>query len=89
VVGVQNHHLVAEEPGGLRPPVGDQGLGRGQLQFELVVQERPDLGLDLLGLLPGAGEAQQPVVRLCRCRGYGEVESAVLVGQGGAVKRSG
>ena len=28
---------VAEEPGGLRPPVGDQGLGRGQLQFELVV----------------------------------------------------
>jgi hypothetical protein len=28
---------VAEDPGGLRPPVGDQGLGRGQLQFELVV----------------------------------------------------
>ena len=28
VVGVQNHDLIAEEPGGLRPPVGDQGLGR-------------------------------------------------------------
>ena len=28
---------VAEETGSLRPPVGDQGLGGGQLQFELVV----------------------------------------------------
>ena len=28
VVGVQDHDLVAEEPGGLRPPVSDQCLGR-------------------------------------------------------------
>lgn len=28
VVGVQHHDLIAEEAGGLRPPVGDQGLGR-------------------------------------------------------------
>jgi hypothetical protein len=53
VVGVHHHHLVAEEPGGLRPPVGDQGLGRGQLQLELLAQEPPGLVLDLLGLLPG------------------------------------
>jgi hypothetical protein len=68
VVGVQDHDLVAEEPGGLRPPVRDQDLGRRQLQFELVVQELPDPRLDLLGLLPGAGEAQQPVIGLCRTR---------------------
>jgi hypothetical protein len=28
VVGVQHHNLVAEKPGGLCPPVRDQGLGR-------------------------------------------------------------
>jgi hypothetical protein len=38
VVGVQGHDLVAEEPGGLSPPVRDQGLGRGQCQLELLVQ---------------------------------------------------
>jgi hypothetical protein len=70
VVGVQDHNLIAEEPGGLRPPVGDQGLGRGQFQFELVVQELPDASFDLLGFLPGAGEAQQPVVGLCRGPDY-------------------
>ena len=28
VVGVQHHDLIAKEPGGVCPPVGDQGLGR-------------------------------------------------------------
>jgi hypothetical protein len=66
VVGVQGHDLVAEEPGGLGPPVRDQGLGRRQLQLEVLVQELADLGLDLFGFLPGTGEAEQPVVGLCR-----------------------
>jgi hypothetical protein len=78
VVGVQDHDLIAEEPGGLRPPVGDQGLGRGQFQFELVVQELPDASLDLLGLLPGAGEAQQPVIGLCRVPDYAGLLVKVL-----------
>ena len=56
MVGVQHHNFIAEEPGGLRPPVGDQGLGRGQFQFELIVQELPDTSLDLLGFLPGPGK---------------------------------
>jgi len=79
VAGVQDHDLVAEEPGGLRPPVSDQGLGRGQLQFELVVQELPDTSLDLLGLLPGAGEAQQPVVSLCRAPDYAASRAGLQV----------
>jgi hypothetical protein len=70
VVGVQYHDLVAEEPGGLCPPVSDQGLGRRQIQSELVMQELPDLGLDQLRFLSGAGEAEQPVVRLCRLPDY-------------------
>jgi hypothetical protein len=28
VVGVQHHNLIAKEPGGLCPLMGDQGLGR-------------------------------------------------------------
>jgi hypothetical protein len=37
-------------------------LARGQLQLELLAQELADLVLDLLGLLPGAGEAEHPVI---------------------------
>jgi hypothetical protein len=40
----------------------DQGLGRGQLQLEVLTQEPPHRILDLLGLPPGTSEAQQPVV---------------------------
>jgi hypothetical protein len=68
VVGVQYHDLVAEKPGGLRPPVGDQGLGRRQLLLELIVQELSDPSLDLLGLLPGSSEAQQPVIGIAAVR---------------------
>jgi len=64
VIGVQDHDLIAEEPGSLRPPVSDQGLGCGQFQLELIMQELPDAGLDLLGFPPGTGETQQPVVRV-------------------------
>lgn len=62
VVGLQHRDLVAEEPGRSCPAVCDQGLGRGQLQLEVLVQEPPHHVLDLLGLPPGASEAQQPVV---------------------------
>jgi hypothetical protein len=40
----------------------DQGLGRRQLQVELITQELADLSLDLFGFPPGTGEAQQPVI---------------------------
>jgi len=49
-----------------------QGLGLRQFQLELVTQERCDLGLDLLGLAPGTGEPQQPIVGLCRVPDYAE-----------------
>jgi hypothetical protein len=42
--------------------VRDQSLVRRQFQLELVMQELPDLRFDLLGLLPGTGKAQQPVI---------------------------
>jgi hypothetical protein len=54
--------LVAEEVRRLAGGVGDQGLGLGQLQFELVAQERPDPGLDLLSFALGTGEPEQEVV---------------------------
>jgi hypothetical protein len=56
-VGVHHHYLVADEPGGLCPPVGDQGLGRGQFQLELLAQKPPDLVLDFPGFLPGPVKA--------------------------------
>lgn len=70
VVGVTDHHLVAEESGGVCPPVGDQGLGRRKFQVEMIAQELADTSLDLFGLLPGACEAEQPIVGLCRPPDY-------------------
>jgi len=43
------------------------------------VQELSGASLDLPGFLPGAGEAQQPVVGLCRLRDYAEREVNLLV----------
>jgi hypothetical protein len=54
--------LVAEEVRRLAGGVGDQGLGLGQFQLELLTQERPNPRLDLLGLVPGTGEPEQEVV---------------------------
>ncbi|WP_208974350.1 hypothetical protein [Streptomyces malaysiensis] len=67
-----NHDLVAEEVGGTRPPVRDQGLARGEFQLQLVTQEPADVFLDFLGFPLGASEAQQPIVRLCRVPGYAD-----------------
>src|SRR3954453_4268295 len=62
VVGLQHRDLVAEEPGRSCPAVCDLGLGGGQLQLEVLMQEPPHRILDLLGLPSGTSEAQQPVV---------------------------
>jgi hypothetical protein len=45
--------------------VGDQGLGLGELQLELITQELTDLRLDLLCLAPGTGEPEEKIVALC------------------------
>ncbi|MFD7057630.1 hypothetical protein ACFWDX_59225, partial [Streptomyces mirabilis] len=81
-VVVQDHDLVAEEPGGTRPPVRNQGLVLGQFQVELVVQEPADVGLDLLGFPLRSGEPDQPIVRLCRSGGYADVVGSMLVDRG-------
>jgi hypothetical protein len=81
VVGVQHNNLIAEEPSGFRPPVRDQGLGRRQFQLQLIMQERTDLSRDLLSLLPGTGEAQQPVIGLWGPVDYADRGVMVLAGE--------
>jgi hypothetical protein len=66
--------LIAEEARRLAGGVRDQGLGRRQLQAQLIAQERRYLLLDFLCLAPRAREPQQPVVGLCRPLDYAGVE---------------
>jgi len=80
--------LVAEEVRRLADGVGDQGLGFGQLQLEFLAQERPDLLLDLFGLVLGTGEPEQEVVALCRRSGYADARADDLVGGGSGAGRS-
>jgi len=61
-VAVLDGDLVAEEPRRAGAGVGDQGLGRVQLQGEGLPQERRQLGLDLLGFGLGPDESQDVVV---------------------------
>jgi hypothetical protein len=53
--------LIAEEARRLAGGVRDQGLGRRQLQLQLIAQERRYPRLDFLCLVPGACEPQEPV----------------------------
>jgi len=64
VLGVVLHdvHLVAKEARGLSSRVGDQRLGLGEFQFELLTQELTDLSLDLLGFCPWPEESKQEIV---------------------------
>ncbi|MGH8898361.1 MAG: hypothetical protein ACRDZ4_15410 [Egibacteraceae bacterium] len=71
-VVVKDHEVVAEELRGLGPRVSDQRLRLRQLQLETIAQETADLGLDLLGLPPWAGQPEQPVIGLCRVPDYAE-----------------
>src|SRR5437016_12131080 len=59
VVAVEDGNLVAEEAGGLCPPVGDQRLFLREFQLELLVQELPELRLDLLGLASWTGRSEE------------------------------
>jgi hypothetical protein len=45
---VVHHNVIAEKVRRLGAGVGDQGLGFGELQFEMLAQELSDSGLDLL-----------------------------------------
>src|SRR5215467_1932758 len=56
--------VVAEEPSEPGPGVGDQGLLGGQCEPEVLAQEVPQSGLDLLGFIPRSGEPQEEVVRV-------------------------
>jgi len=80
VVGVEDHDLVAEKPGGLRSPVRDQSLGLGQLQLELVTQEPSDLDFDLLCFPFGPVKPQGKSSAYAEWRVMPTVVSASLVG---------
>jgi len=66
--------LIAEESRCLAGGVRDQGLGRRQLQAQLIAQERRYLLLDFLCLVLRACEPQQPVIGLCRSLDYAGIE---------------
>src|SRR3954465_88814 len=61
---VVDHDFVAEEADRFRPPMSDQGLALGKFQLETMLQEPPDLVLDILGFPSRTSESQQPIVRV-------------------------
>ena len=65
---------ISEEACLFRGGMRDQGLFRGQFEFELIVQECPESSLDFLGLIPWASEAEQEVI------GVSDVGQASIVG---------
>ena len=69
---MEDGDLVAEEAGGLAPPVGDQRLGLRELQLEFAAQELAELALDLLGFASWPDEPEEEVVGLCRGPDYAE-----------------
>jgi hypothetical protein len=87
-VGLLGFDLVAEEVRRLAGGVGDQGFRGGQFQLELIVQERTDLGLDLLGLVLGTGKAEQEVVALCRASDYAACRGKALVSRAAVARWS-
>jgi hypothetical protein len=58
---VKHGDVVAEEPGGPGAGVGDQRLLVGQLQLEVIAQERRESTLDVLRLVTRADEPEEPV----------------------------
>jgi len=71
-VVVPDGDLVAEEPRRVRAGVGDQRLGLGQLQLEVLLQELSEATFDLLGFGLRSGEPEQDVIGLCRAASYAE-----------------
>ena len=56
--------LVAEEPRRAGAGMGDQRLGLGQLELEILLQELSEATFDLLGFGLRSGEPEQDVVRV-------------------------
>jgi hypothetical protein len=63
-VVLQHHEVIAEEPRGLCPRMGDQGLGLGEFELEVLAQEPSDRLLDRLSLTAWAAKPQQPILRV-------------------------
>ena len=63
-IGPHGADLVPEKPGRVTGSMGEQGLGLGKLQLELISQERPELPLDGFRFVPRPNEAKQEVVRV-------------------------
>jgi hypothetical protein len=59
---VEDHEVVAEEAGGFRAPMGDERLGLGKFQLEVLIQERSEVLPDGLGFVTWPREAQQEVI---------------------------
>ena len=70
--------LVAEEPRRAGAGVGDQRLGLGQLELEILLQELSEATFDLLGLVLRSSEPEQDVICLCRVPSYAESMRALL-----------
>jgi hypothetical protein len=66
--------LVAEEGRRLGAGVRDQRLVLVEFQLEVIMQERCQALLDLLGFGPGSGEPEEVIVGLCRSLDYAGVE---------------
>jgi hypothetical protein len=64
--------VVAEEPRRVGAGVGDQRLGLGQLELEVIAQELGEATLDLFGSGLRSGEPEQDVIGLCRVASYAE-----------------
>jgi hypothetical protein len=72
VVGVPDGDLVAEEFCRAGFGVGDQRFVLRQLQLEIIMKERREAGLDLLGFGLRPGEPEELIICLCRTSGYAE-----------------
>jgi len=66
--------LVAEEGRRLGAGVRDQCLVLVEFQLEVVMQERREALLDLLGFGLGSGEPEEVIVGLCRTLDYAGIE---------------
>ena len=62
LVGVLGGDLVAKEPRRAGAGVGDQRLGLGQLQLEILLQELSEATFDLLGFVLRSSEPEQDVI---------------------------
>src|SRR2546425_10499439 len=63
-IGPHRADLVPEKPGRVTGSMGEQGLGPGKLQLEVILQELSELILDGFRFVARPNEAKQKIVRV-------------------------